>query len=193
MILPKMVTDDPDLYFKTLFTVIVNMGHETTRLLRQILVSKQPLTPPDRTKCNAWVKYWTAYVVAHHYTTLGKIMSLPIGPNNTVVRVSATACMMWELWRLKLILSYHLLPQLKTWKIKDSPFLVKWLIDTPGIELDQKPLEPEKESAKAGPKALAKYEEALAKYHDEMDKFRGSKMLSDTAVLLFGSVYNIAH
>jgi hypothetical protein len=55
MVLPTVDLSDKQLYYRELMRVLCNMGTELTRLLTQLLVSKKPLTPPDRNRCNAWV------------------------------------------------------------------------------------------------------------------------------------------
>lgn len=184
MVLPRMVLDDKDLYMRTLFTTICRMGNETTRLLTKILVQKEPISEEERHKCRVWVRYWTAYVVEHHYTVLGKVMTLPIGPNGAPQRIAASANMMWEIWRLKLILKHRDLGTYKSFKIKDSEFLWKWLIETPGTDLDKKPILPDKELAKAGPAAKEKYDALMVKYNEEMARFAENKLLVDTPILL---------
>ncbi len=184
MILPSIVLTHEEVYFRSFYQVICAMGTETTRLLNQLLVEKKPLTSPDRARCNAWVKYWTAYMVENHYTILGRVMVLPLGEGGAVERISGTSCMMWELFRLKLILSHHMLHQLRDWKIRDSPFLVQWLLETPGIDLDPKPIKPEDLKENAGPGAVEKYEKAMRIYEEESHKFRNNKLLADTPILL---------
>ena len=184
MILPNMELTHKEVYFRSLYQVICAMGTETTRLLRQLLVEKTPLSQEDRTRCMAWVKYWTAYVVENHYTVLGRVESLPIGKDRATERISGTACMMWELFRLKLILSHHLLSGMRTWCIKSSPFLVQWLIDTPGVDLDPKPIKPDDLKENAGPSAIEKHQKATALYEADCVKFQKNKLLADTPILL---------
>jgi hypothetical protein len=73
MVLPTVDLTDTNLFYRELFRVICAMGTELTRLLTQLLVSKSPLTPPDRNRCNAWHKYWTSYLIEYHYIVLGKV------------------------------------------------------------------------------------------------------------------------
>ena len=138
------------------------MGKETTRLLRiKMILEPQrkkaelegtpfiqegdeatALTPEDISNCKAWEKYWTSYVVENHYTVLGKILRIPIGPNGAEETITPTACLMWEIWRIKIILNHDDINNYRTWKIRDSEFLCERLINTPGVPLDPPPIEP---------------------------------------------------
>lgn len=187
MILPHAELSDLRVYYRELFRVTCRMGTETTRLLKQIIVDKIPLSDDDRALCNAWVKYWTSYMVENHYTILGKLLVLPTGPGGASQKCSGTMAIIVELWRLKVILNHHRLGELRTWKIRDSPFLVKWLLDTPGVQLDAPPIKPDAPSTKNGriPSVdeVDKYETAMAKYNAELEEFERSRKVADIPVL----------
>lgn len=151
MILPNVMLDDENLYFRSLFTVLNQMGKETTRLLKiRLLGSGQDsegrpttqLTAEDIANCRAWEKYWTIYVIENHYTILGRILRLPIGPGGKEETITCTACLLWEIWRIKVILYHDEMERHRTWKIKDSEFLCERLVNTPGVPLDPPPIEP---------------------------------------------------
>lgn len=132
MILPKVDLTDTNVYYRELFRVCRTMGNETTRLLKQLLVQGIPLSPPERTLCMAWIKYWSSYAVENHYRVLGKILSIPTGEKGAMEKLSGTMCVLGEVWRLKLIVNHHRLHELKNFKISDKPFLIKWLVEAPG-------------------------------------------------------------
>lgn len=151
MILPNVMLDDEKLYFRSLFTVLNQMGKETTRLLKiRLFGSGQDsegrpttqLTAEDIANCRAWEKYWTIYVIENHYTILGRILRLPIGPGGKEETITCTACLLWEIWRIKVILYHDEMERHRTWKIKDSEFLCERLVNTPGVPLDPPPIEP---------------------------------------------------
>jgi hypothetical protein len=96
--------------------------------------------------------------------------------------------MIIEIWRLKLVLNYHKLPQLRNYKIGDSEFLRTWLVDTPGPLLDCPPKAPVEPKPKTSggivtQKELDDYATALAKYTEAMQKFQGERRIIDTPVL----------
>lgn len=198
MILPHVILDNENIYFRSLFTVINEMGKETTRLLRIRFNGKgvdregkeaTSLTEEDLSNCRAWLKYWTAYVVEHHYTVLGRVLRLPIGPDGADESITCTACLMWEIWRITVILRYDDLDKHRKWKIKDSEFLCDRLVNTPGVPLDPAPIAPiaptEKELEKGNKeRLLQKYNEAMGVYNEALGKWKKKKLVIDTPVLL---------
>ncbi len=140
MILPLVDLSDIDIYYRELLRVVCRMGTETTRLLQQLLIEKKPLDQDDRRRCKIWIKYWTSYVVEHHYQILGKIIKIPTGPNGESESISGSMCIMCEVWRLKLIINHYRLDNLYSWKVADSPFLMEWLVETPGVAMDPPPV-----------------------------------------------------
>jgi len=187
MILPKVVLDDEDIYMRELCRVLCAMGNETTRLLNKILVDKGSITVEEERNCRAWIKYWTIYYVENYYTILGKIIPLPTGRNGEKESFSGGMCVRAEIWRLKLIVNFNMLPNMRTWKISDSEFLVKWLIDTPGVRLDCPPKEPKMKDVKGGiptDEDRREYEQELAKYKEKLDKFNKTRKIADTPILM---------
>ncbi len=137
MVLPRMGTGAlEEVFLRDLWRVIAMMGTKTKKLLRSILVKHHSLTAPKRKRCEAWIKYWTAYMVEYHYGMVGEVKSIPTGPNGEAQKISGTMGIMMELWRIKLIMNHHRLRQLVRWKISDSQFLVKWLFEMPGTPLE---------------------------------------------------------
>ena len=190
MILPTMDLTDTNLYYRELFRVICAMGTELTRLLTQLLVSKTPITPPDRNRCNAWVKYWTSYLIEHHYDILGKVISIPTGPNGEAEKISGSMCIMGELWRMKLILNHHRIDQIRGWKISASPFLLKWLVEIPekagGVPLDAPPKVPVMKDVKGGIPTeadKAEHKKKCVAYAAELEGYNGSKRIIETPIL----------
>jgi hypothetical protein len=117
--------------------------------------------------------------VEHHYEVLGKIISIPTGPNGQMEKLSGSMCIMAELWRMKLILNHHRLDQLCKWTIGSSPFLVKWLVETPGVPLDCPPKAPAMKQIKGGGMPTEadqrEYQEACQKYKSELAAFEASQ------------------
>jgi hypothetical protein len=198
MILPNVMLDDENLYFRSLFTVLYQMGKETTRLLKIKLLGHghdsegqtavTELSPEDIANCRAWEKYWTAYMIEHHYTILGRILKLPIGPNGAEETITCTACLMWEIWRVKIILHHDEMERHRTWKIRDSEFLCDRLINTPGVPLDPPPIKPiapsEKEMEKGNSDKLKqKYAAEMAVYDAALAKWKKKKLIIDTPIL----------
>jgi hypothetical protein len=187
MVLPHVDLSDIHIYHRELFRVIRAMGTELTRLLTQLLVSKQPLTPPDRNRCNAWVKYWTSYLVENHYEVLGKVIGIPSGPNGAMEKISGSMCIMAEVWRMKLILNHHRLDQVRAWKISDSAFLMEWLHkDAAGVPLDAPPKAPVMKEVKGGIPSeadKAEHHKACLKFQAELDAFNGSRRIVDTPIM----------
>lgn len=188
MVLPKVELADIDVYNRELWRVISRMGAETTRLLVHVVQQGGELSGLERYQCGVWVKYWTSYVVENHYAVLGTVITTPTGPGGLPEKMSATAAMTIEIWRLKLILAYPRLSELRNYCIADSDFLRRWLIDTPGPPLDcppKAPVEPKPKSSGGivTQKELDDYAEALDKYKVAMHKFEGERRIVDTPVI----------
>jgi hypothetical protein len=103
-------------------------------------------------------------------------------------RISGTSAMMCEIWRLTLVLNFSKLGQLRAYRIVDSPFLVKWLLDLPGIPLDCPPKEPVEPKPKTDGGTVTQkqrddYVEACTKYGIRLRIFQAKRRISETPVL----------
>lgn len=187
MILPKIVLDDEDVYYRELTRVLCAMGKETTRLLEKLLVEKGKLTHLEKEKAKSWIKYWTIYMVENYYTILGKIVQIPTGPNGDAEYFSGALGVMGELWRIKLIVNFEQIGEMRHWKISDSEFLMRWLVETPGVKLDCPPRVPVLETSKGGvvrEENKVKYEKDMAKYKLELEKFENTRKVVDTPIMM---------
>ena len=188
MVLPRVELSDPDLYYRELYRVLTRMGEETTRLIKTVMIEGQPLKDVERYHCNVWIKYWTSYMVEYQYAVLGHIGSTPTGAEGKQEKMSGAAALMIELLRLKLIVNFHCLDQLKDWRISTSPFLVTWLVESPGVPLDcppKAPIEPKPKSAGGlvTEKEKAEYGAACVKYAEQLAVFNAKRRISETPVL----------
>ncbi len=113
MLLPSISTAGTPAYQRELWRALCRMGAETTRLLIMVVNEGQVLSLEEQRRCKVWIKYWTSYMVEHHHQVLGRVISTPTGPDGAVERMTGTAAMMCELWRLRMILNYHRLSELK--------------------------------------------------------------------------------
>jgi len=146
------------------------------------------LTETERYHCGVWVNYWTSYLVENHYVILGNVISTPTGPDGAMEKMSGSVAMTIEIWRLKLVLNYHRLRELSSYCISDSPFLVQWLLETPGVPLDcppKMPVEPLPKTAGGvvTQKQQEEYREQCIKYNDALAAFNSRARISETPVL----------
>lgn len=186
MILPNLVLADKAVYYRELFRVLCHMGNETTRLLKKILVAGERLTDMEKHRCSVWIRYWTAYLVEHYHDILDQVISMPTGPDGATEKICPSACLIAEIWRNKLIISYETLGQYSNWKISDSEFLVKWLLETPGVPLDippKPPILPKPKSGIVSEEDRLKFEKEVEKWKRDYEKFETSRKISETPVI----------
>jgi hypothetical protein len=189
MLLPRLGTVSPTLYWREFWRTMCRMGTETTALLVRVVREGKQLTPDETHRIAVWIKYWTGYMVEFHYHGLGQVIATPTGPGGEMERMSGTSAIMCELWRLTLVLSYAKLGKLKDYRICDSPFLVKWLLDTPGIPLDCPPKEPVEPKPKTSGGTITNkqrddYRDACIKYAERLQVFNAKRRIAVTPVLM---------
>jgi len=188
MILPKLGSMPWNAFMLEFWRVLCRMGNETTALLGRVVRDGQQLTVEERQRIAVWIKYWTGYMIEFHYHGLGKVISTPTGPGGEMERFSGTSAMMGEIWRLTLVLNYGKLRELRDYRIIDSEFLVKWLLDLPGIPLDCPPKEPVEPKPKTDggtvtQKQKDEYAAACTKYATRLRAFQAKRRISETPVL----------
>jgi hypothetical protein len=189
MVLPRFGSGvSRTVFTRELWRTICRMGTETTGLIKRVVREGQPLTADERHRIEVWIKYWTGYVVEFHFHGLGEVISTPTGPGGEMERISGTSVMMCELWRLKLVLNFSRLGQFRAYRICDSPFLVKWLLDSPGIPLDCPPKEPPEPKPKTDGGTVTQkqsddYAEACSKYAIKLRLFQSKQRIAVTPVL----------
>lgn len=152
----------------------------------QVIVHKQQLSPTERHNLQTWSTYFHSYLVEHYYDILGSVEETPTGPGGAKEQTTGAMCLSVEIWRMKLLLNYHRLASLKDWKIRDSPFLVEWLLETPGVRLDHPPKEPILKTQKDGSttqKQRDDHKEAVNKFRQAMAIFEAQKKIDTIPVL----------
>ncbi len=189
MKLPKVIIrskEERNLYFRQFFRTMCRCGDETYRLLEKVIVHKQQLSPTERHNLQTWSTYFHSYLVEHYYDILGSVEETPTGPGGAKEQSTGAMCLSVEIWRMKLLLNYHRLASLKDWKIRDSPFLVEWLLETPGVRLDHPPKEPILKTQKDGSttqKQRDDHKEAVNKFRQAMAIFEAQKKIDTIPVL----------
>jgi|WetSurMetagenome_2_1015567.scaffolds.fasta_scaffold00074_59 hypothetical protein len=103
-------------------------------------------------------------------------------------RITGTSALLAEIWRLTLVLNYEKMGELRNFKISDSPFLVEWLLDLPGIPLDcppKQPVEPKPKTAggTVTQRQLDEFKEACDKYAARLTVFNAKRRIAETPVL----------
>jgi len=189
MILPRPGSGaSKNLFMLEFWRVLCRMGTETTSLIGRIVRDGQTLPYEDKHRIVVWIKYWTGYMIEFHYHGLGEVIATPTGPGGEMERISGTSALMCEIWRLTLVLNFENLGKMRDYKICDSPFLVKWLLDLPGIPLDCPPKipvepKPKTDGGTVTQKQRDEYEEACTKYAAKLRLFNSKRRISETPVL----------
>jgi hypothetical protein len=189
MKLPKVIVrsiEERNIYFRQFIRTMCRCGDETYRLLEKVIVHKQQLSPTERHNLQTWSTYFHSYLVEHYYDILGSVEETPTGPGGAKEQTTGAMCLSVEIWRMKLLLNYHRLVSLKNWKIRDSPFLIEWLIETPGVRLDHPPKEPMLKTQKDGSttqKQRDEHKEAVTKFRQAMAIFEATKKIDTIPIL----------
>lgn len=188
MVLPRLGDGSWNLYMLEFWRVLCRMGIETTSLIGRVVRDGQQLGAEERHKIAVWIKYWTGYMIEFHYHGLGQVISTPTGPGGEMERISGTSAMMCEIWRLTLVLNYSRMGELRNYRISDSAFLTRWLLELPGIPLDCPPKEPVEPKPKTSGGTVTQkqrddYQEACVKYAARLSLFQAKRRISETPVL----------